>query len=62
MVIEKKKYLFNNYFSRKKGEKWVQIGVFAETILEAKQSVKEMGYGYLKFECIERCYGRTGKK
>lgn len=59
MVIERKKYLFNNYFSRKKGEKWVQIGVFAETILEAKRHIKEMGYGHLKFESIERCYERT---
>lgn len=58
MCKVKKKYLFDNYYSRKKGEKWVQIGVYADTILEAKKKVKEMDCGHFKFERIEIYYER----
>lgn len=56
MIIEKKKYWFDNLNSRKKGEKLVQMGVIADNILEAKRKMKEMGYENLDFLRIEYVY------
>ena len=45
----KKIYYFNNYWNKKKGEPYRQAKVEAETILEAKKKVKEMGYDDVLF-------------
>ena len=59
MVIEKKRYVFNNYFrSEKKGVRLRQVEVFAETILEAKKMVKGMGCDDLFFDRIVIVYER----
>ena len=56
MIIEKKKYWFDNLNSRKKGEKLVQRGVIAENIIEAKRKMIEKGYENLDFLRIEYVY------
>ena len=45
----KKIYVFNNYWNKKKGEPYRQTEVEANTILEAKKKVKEMGYDNMCF-------------
>lgn len=45
----KKKYVFNNYWNKKKDESYRQVEVEADTILEAKKKVKEMGYDDVLF-------------
>ena len=49
----KKKYVFNNYWNKKKGISYIQVEVEAETILEAKKKVKEMGYENMIFSRIK---------
>lgn len=56
MIIEKKKYWFDNLNSRKKGEKMVQMGVIADNILEAKRKMIEKGCENLDFLRIEYVY------
>ena len=56
MMVEKKKYWFDNLNSRKKGEKLVQMGVIADNILEAKRKMIEKGYENFDFLRIEYVY------
>ena len=56
MMVEKKKYWFDNLNSRKKGEGFLRKCVVAANILEAKQKMIEMGYQNLDFQRIERVY------
>ena len=56
MMVEKKKYWFDNLNSRKKGEKLVQMGVIAENIIEAKRKMIEKGYENFDFLRIEYVY------
>ena len=43
MWMEKKQYVFSNFYSKQKKEDWKEVKVFAEDILEAKLKIKEMG-------------------
>ena len=53
MVKERKRYIFSNYFRNiKNGLRTKQVEVYAETILEAKEKVKEMGCKDFYFERI----------
>lgn len=52
MWMEKKQYVFNNFYSKQKKEDWKEVKVFAEDILEAKLKIKEMGLEHFKFERI----------
>jgi hypothetical protein len=52
MWMEKKQYVFSNFYSKQKKEDWKEVKVFAEDILEAKLKIKEMGLEHFKFERI----------
>lgn len=56
----KKYYVFNNHGSGigYGSKRFKEKTVYAETILEAKQKMKEMGCGDLKFERIGIVYDR----
>lgn len=52
MLMEKKQYVFNNFYFKHAKEDWKEVKVFAENILEAKLKIKEMGLEHFRFERI----------
>lgn len=57
--MKRKIYIFTNqYTTYREGKGWKQVEVEAETILEAKKKIKDMGHDDLEFISIKfQCNG-----